>query len=174
MVIIMSTKQRLGLNHPKTNPTTVSFFVYFKRCPPTKGLVTLLALERFFTRVYSFMLSHISWLDKALSQCLHLSGFSPLCFLSCSFRFPAWLKALLHFLHLKGFSPVCILSCAFRLPDWLKALLHCLHLKGFSPLCVLSWLFRCPAWLNALTQWLQLNGFLPLLFFHVLSDFLTG
>ena len=66
MVIIMLTKQWLGLNHPKTNPTTVSFFVYFKRCPPTKGLVTLLAPERFFTRVYSFMRSHISFPAKRL------------------------------------------------------------------------------------------------------------
>ena len=59
MVIIMLTKQQLGLNHPKTNPTTVSFFVYFKTLLPTKGLVTLIALERFFTRVYSFMFFHI-------------------------------------------------------------------------------------------------------------------
>ena len=66
MVIIMLTKQRLGLNHPKTNPTTVSFFVCFKRCPPTKSLVTLLAPERFFTRVYSFMRSHISFPAKRL------------------------------------------------------------------------------------------------------------
>ena len=84
-------------------------------------------------------------------------GFSPVCFLSWSFRFPAWLKVLLHFLHLKGFSPVCILSCDFRLPAWLKALLHCLHLNGFSPVCILSCLFKFLASPKALSQCLHSN-----------------
>ena len=84
-------------------------------------------------------------------------GFSPVCFLSWSFRFPAWLKVLLHFLHSKGFSPVCILSCDFRLPAWLKALLHCLHLNGFSPVCILSCLFKFLASLKALSQCLHSN-----------------
>ena len=64
MVIIMLKKQRLGRNYPKTNPTTVSFFVSFETLPPTKGLVTLLAPKRFFTRVFSFVFFHISCLIK--------------------------------------------------------------------------------------------------------------
>ena len=72
MVIIMSTKQRLGLNHPKTNPTRVSFFVFFNRCPPTKGLVTLLAPERLLTSVYSFMCFQTSCLAKGLVTLLAL------------------------------------------------------------------------------------------------------
>ena len=75
MVIIMLKKQGLGLNQPKTNPTTVTFFVCFKRRAPTKGLVTLLALERFLTLVYSFMLLHISWRAKRLVTMLALKWF---------------------------------------------------------------------------------------------------
>ena len=72
MVIIMLKKQRLGLNHLKTNPATVSFFVCFKTLPPTKGLVTLIAHERFFTRVYSFMFFQLSCLAKGLVTLLAL------------------------------------------------------------------------------------------------------
>ena len=72
MVIIMLKKQRLGLNHPKTNPTRVSFFVFFNRCPPTKGLVTLLAPERLLTSVYSFMCFQTSCLAKGLVTLLAL------------------------------------------------------------------------------------------------------
>ena len=72
MVIIMSAKQRLGLNHLKTNPTTVSFFVRLKTLLPTKGLVTLLAFERFFTSVHSFMFFHIFFPAKRLITMLAL------------------------------------------------------------------------------------------------------
>ena len=42
-------------------------------------------------------------------------------------------NALLQCLHLKGFSPVCILSYTFRFPACIHAVLHCFDLTGFSP-----------------------------------------
>ena len=72
MVLIMLTKQRLSLNHLTANPTTVSFFMHFKVTPPTKGFVTLLAPERFLTRVYSFMFLPTSCHAKRLVTLLAL------------------------------------------------------------------------------------------------------
>ena len=145
MVIIMSTKQRLGLNHPKTNPTTVSFFVCFKTLPPTKGLVTLLALERFFTRVYSFMLFHILCAAKRLVTMLALERLLTSVFsfmysqTFCIAKRPATMFAL------KRLLTSVYSFMFFSIPAWLKALLHCLHLKGFSPVCFLSCTLRLSA-----------------------------
>ena len=101
MVIIMLKKQRLGLNQPKTNPTTVTFDVCFKRFAPRKGLVTLLALERFFTRVYSFMFFHILCAAKRLVTMLALERLLTSVFSFMSFQMCCLAKALVTMLALK-------------------------------------------------------------------------
>ena len=128
MVIIMLTKQRLGRNHPKTNPTMVSFFVRFKNLPPTKGHVTLLAPERFFTRVYSFMLSHILYLAKGLVTMPALKWLLTCVYSLVSFQISCLAKGLVTLLALKRLlTTVCSfmsfqISCLAKRLDTMLAL----------------------------------------------------
>jgi hypothetical protein len=70
---------------------------------------------------------------------VHWKGFSPVCNLWCTLRFPFSEKALLHTSHIWGLSPVCTLRCAFNPPSLPKPFLHIGHGYGVSA----SWSVRC-------------------------------
>ena len=70
--------------------------------------------------------------------------FSPVCVLSCSFKFPFWKNPFLQNLHWYDLSPVCVRSCPIKYPFTENVFLKTLHWNSFSPICVRSCPVKCP------------------------------
>ena len=125
-----------------------------------EGLVTMTALIWFLPSVcvssdVSNVLTALIWFlpsvcvlrcfkcsdicEKALSHRLHLYGFSPVCILIWTLRWPVCEKALSQWLHWYGFSPVCVLRC-FKWSDICeKVLSQYLHWCGKASTPWLYW-----------------------------------
>ena len=88
------------------------------------------------THGFSFVCVRRTWLScaaceaNARSQCLHLNGFSPLCWRMWVRRMEDAVKALTQWGHLYGLSPLCTLICLLRLEDWEKRFPQTVHSWG--------------------------------------------
>ena len=103
------------------------------------------------THGFSLVCVRRTWLScaaceaNARSQCLHLNGFSPLCWRMCVRSIEEAVNAFTQCGHLYGLSPLCTRMCLLRLEDWEKRFPQTVHPCGrcFSCTCK-TWIRNRP------------------------------
>ncbi len=97
-------------------------------------------------------------LEKVFLQYLQLYFFTSECVCRCALRFDLSAKALEQCVHWNGFSPVCVRMCPCRSHGRENAFPQYLHLHG--RVWVLMCIFNAPRDKYSLSQYLQLKIFL--------------